>query len=75
IAYTSLTAERQVTIPVTNIQTGHEVVIKDEAGDAGTYNITIVPGSGTIDGAASVAISANYGIKRLRWNGTTWFTV
>ncbi len=75
IAYTSLTAGRQVTIPVTNIQAGHEVVIKDEAGAAGTYNILIVPNSGTIDGAASVAISANYGLKRLRWNGTTWFTV
>lgn len=75
IAYTSLTAGRQVTLPVTNIQAGHEVIIKDEAGAAGTYNITMVPTSGTIDGAASVVISTNYGSKRFRWNGASWFTV
>ncbi len=75
VAYTALSVGRQVTLPVVNLQNGHEVIIKDESGGAGTYNITIVPGSGTIDGVASVAISANYGTKRLRWNGTTWFTV
>src|SRR3990167_352486 len=75
IAYTSLTAGRQVTLPVTNLQAGHEVIVKDESGAAGTYNITMVPTSGTIDGAASVAISTNYGFNRFRWNGTTWFTV
>lgn len=75
IAYTSLSAGRQVTLPVTNIQAGHEVIVKDESGAAGTYNITVVPSSGTIDGAASVVINTNYGSKRFRWNGTTWFTV
>lgn len=75
VAYTALSVGRQVTLPVANLQAGHEVIVKDESGAAGTYNITMVPTSGTIDGAANSVISTNYGSKRFRWNGTTWFTV
>lgn len=72
IAYTSLTAPRAVTLtaPIALAQ----VTIKDEAGTAGTNNITITPVSGTIDGAANKVINANYGFLRIYYNGTNWFT-
>jgi hypothetical protein len=52
---------------------GREVLIKDGAGNAGTYNITIsTTDSTTIDGASTLVISSNYGHTRLIFNGTQW---
>ena len=49
------------------------IIVKDETGHAATHNITINGTSGqTIDGAASVVISANYGVVRLYSNGSNW---
>ena len=39
--------------------TGFTFEIKDGLGDDATHNITLAPGSGTIDGASSVAITAS----------------
>jgi hypothetical protein len=53
---------------------GRTVVIKDGKADAATNNITITdPSSQTIDGAASLVISANSGKATLMyfWDGTT----
>ena len=52
------------------------VVIKDEFGNAATNNITVTAASGeTIDGAATKIINTNYGLLRLRSNGSAWMTV
>lgn len=52
---------------------GQLLVVKDGKGDAATNNITITPAGGiTIDGAATLVISANYGVARLIYNGTQW---
>lgn len=51
---------------------GLEFVIKDGKGDAAANNITITPAAGTIDGAATLVISANYGKTILLYNGTEW---
>ena len=56
--------------------TGQVVIVKDSAGDAGTYTITInVDDSGTetIDGGTSVTITSNYGFVRLQAiSATKW---
>lgn len=79
IAYTALTAGRTVTLPAA-ATTGASanpfvLIVKDEAGAAGTSNITI-DGSGaeTIDGAATNVINTNYGSRSIYCNGTAWFT-
>lgn len=58
-------------------QPGHEVVVTDQKGDAGTNNITItVAGGGTINGGANLVISANNGSKRLlKRSSTAWIVV
>ncbi len=69
-------AARSLTLPSgANVAAGHQVVVKDEAGNAATHAITITPASGhTIEGASSYVVSANYGVVRLYFNGTsTWF--
>lgn len=76
IAYTSLTAARTVTLPAgaTN-NAGQWYVIKDESGSAGLVTtITVAPASGTIDGAASIAINSSHGVFRVYSNGANWFT-
>jgi hypothetical protein len=51
-------------------------VIKDGAGNAATYAITITTADGkTIDGSASYTISTNFGSVALMFNGTQWNVV
>ncbi len=55
---------------------GHEVLIKDASGNAGTNNIVVNPhGDATIDGASSFTISTNYGVVRLCFDGSNWSVV
>jgi hypothetical protein len=72
VSYTSLTAGRTATLPTAVNVKGH---IKDESGGAAAHNITIATTSAqTIDGAATKAISANYGSLRVYSDGANWFT-
>lgn len=73
IAYTSLSAGRSVTLPIT-AGVAQIFIIKDESGLAGTDNITIAGASGTIDGSANKVINANYGVLRVYFQGTNYFT-
>lgn len=52
--------------------TGRVLTIKDGLGDAATNAITITPASGTIDGAATMTVSANYAAVTLVYNGYEW---
>jgi len=54
---------------------GLTMTIKDGKGDAATNNITITPAAGTIDGAATNVINANYGSRTITYNGTEWNVV
>jgi hypothetical protein len=74
--YTALAAGSTVTGPA-NPYPGQIITIKDETGNANTYNITFDPyGSATIDGSATKAVvAAAYGAVRVMFNGTNWFTV
>src|SRR4051812_1285851 len=64
-----------VTLPPAPLFQGQTVAIKDGKGDAATNNITISPDgvtATTIDGAATLVISANYGAVILQYNGSEW---
>jgi hypothetical protein len=75
IAYTSLTAARTVTLPAATGMNNHILIVKDESGAAGTYNISVnVTAGGSIDGAASKVLSTNYGVIEVYSNGSQWFT-
>jgi hypothetical protein len=47
------------------------VQIKDVYGNANTYNITITPVSGTIDGGAAFVLSSNKAAVTLQADGTS----
>jgi hypothetical protein len=76
-AYTSITVTRIATLPTAaSVTVGEEYTIKDESGSVtGAINIT-VDGNGaeTINGLASVNITAAYGGLTVYSNGTAWFT-
>lgn len=74
IAYSTLTAGRQITLLAASAVSGQIFIIKDEAGAAATYTITIATVSGNIDGAATKTITSNYGVVRVYSNGTNYFT-
>ena len=68
VAYTSITAGRNATLP-SGAFVGQQFIVKDESGNAGSFNITVV---GTIDGATNKVINTAYGVLRVYWNGTNW---
>ncbi len=78
ISYTSLTAARTVTLIALTGATAalpKFQEVKDESGNAGTFNITInAPAGKTIDGAASKVINSGYGLLKIYYNGTNFFT-
>jgi hypothetical protein len=75
IGITDTSAARTVTLQTADVVGGRVYIIKDESGAAGTNNITVdTQGAETIDGQASIDITANYGCLRVYSNGTNWFT-
>ena len=59
-----------------NATLGAQYIIKDVAGGAGTYNITIArTGSDTIDGQTSQVINSNYASVTLVSDGSNWCIV
>ncbi len=72
-------AARTVTLPTASntgdtANRGKFYIIKDQSGLAGTNNITITPATGTIDGASSIAIIANFGEVGVYSDGSNWFS-
>lgn len=63
-----------VTLPL-NAPSGNEIIIFDFTGTASTYNLTINPNGGTINGSsANYVISTNYGRVRLYNNdNNNWY--
>jgi hypothetical protein len=51
---------------------GQTFVIKDGKGDAHTNNITLIPASGTIDGATTYVMNTNYASKEIIYTGVEW---
>ena len=79
-ACTSTAAARTLTISTADIAKGSvanpwRFIVNDESGGAAANNITVdTQGAETIDGAASQAITANYGVLRLYSNGINLFS-
>lgn len=81
-AYTALTGELvladatggafTVTLPSAAVA-GRQVIVKRM--NTGVNNVTVAPAAGTIDGAANVALTAQYQVTRLIADGTNWVTV
>jgi hypothetical protein len=69
----STAAARSLTLPSPSATL--YLVVKDVTGTAGTYNITINPASGTIDGGASYVIDWNYGAVAIISDGTNYFVI
>ena len=71
-ATTSIT----VTLPLaTTINSGKQLVIKDESGNAEVNNIIIKTDEfegATIDGYSEITITSNYGAVNLYYNGSGW---
>ncbi len=75
IGVTSTSSAYTVTLSAADAVAGRVIIIKDESGAAGTNHITVnTAGGKTIDGAASITISVNYGVLRVYSDGTNWFT-
>lgn len=75
IGITDTSLVRTVTLQTTDIVATRLFIIKDESGAAGTNNITVATQAAeTIDGLASVDITANYGVLRLYSDGTNLFS-
>lgn len=70
----TVAAATAVTLPASPA-TGQVHTIKDGKGDAASSNITISPAAGTIDGAATLVISSNYGKATVSYTGSEWVTI
>ncbi len=60
---------RSIALPdPTNLEPGFELLVIDALGNSAAGNITIDPsGGGTINGAGTLVLSANYASARLAW--------
>lgn len=76
VGITDTTTTRTVTIDSDDIANPDQIfLVKDESGGAATNNITIATeGAETIDGAASISITVDYGVARLYTDGSNLFT-
>jgi hypothetical protein len=76
IGFTSLSTGRTVTLPAASTMTNKTIIIKDESGSAGTYNISVEgAGSETIDGTETKVINTNFGSITIYSNGSNWFVI
>jgi hypothetical protein len=76
IGFTSISAGRTVTLPAASSMINKTIIVKDESGSAGTYNITVDgAGSETIDGVATKVINTNFGSITVYSNGVNWFVI
>jgi hypothetical protein len=62
-----------VNLPATPV-TGNSYTISDCAGNAATYNLTVTPAAGNIDGSGTYLINTNWGSWSGYYNGTEWKT-
>lgn len=67
------TAAFTITLPNANVQTGISYTIKKV--DSSANAVTVASSGGTIDGAATYSLAAQYKYVRVVSNGTNWFIV
>ena len=69
------TTSRTITLSDVDKVAGRIIFIKDESGGATAFPISVAPETGTLDGAASVPISVDYGCLRVYSDGSNWFSL
>lgn len=69
IAYTSITAPRTINLITTGMVAGQRFEIKDEAGAAGTFNLTT---AGVLIDGVNKSITTNFGALQFYYNGSTF---
>ncbi len=76
VGVTDNSSQRTITLDTDDVVDGRVLIIKDEAGTAGSANNIIIAteGAETIDGAATINITVDYGVLRVYSDGTNWFT-
>lgn len=72
VIFVKLAAPGAVAVSLPAGVTGYRVTIKDATGDATINNVTTTPAAGTIDGAATDVIAADYASRVYAYNGTEW---
>lgn len=75
LAVSSTASARTVTVP-NSVNTNQVFIIKDTSGNALVNNITVTTpgGTKTFDGATSLTIALNYGVIRLYYDGSNYWT-
>lgn len=76
LGVTSLVIAPSIGLPLPSlVGVGKNFIVKDEVGGAATTTITIrSDGERLIDGATSLTITTNYGVRSIYTNGTDYFT-
>lgn len=74
IGVTLTSPQVTVTLGTLSSVAGRVYEIKDQTGTANTTPIIVTPLVGTIDGQSSIQIVSNYGILRVYFDGSNWFT-
>ena len=69
---TYLAVQGSYTVTLSGPEKARKIIIKDEAGNAGTSPITVV---GTIDGTTNYSINTDYGSLMLISDGNNWFVI
>lgn len=67
----AIAAAHAVTLPPNPVP-GQTVLVSDGTGSCATYNITVSPAAGLINGAANQVMVANYQKVLFRYSGTKW---
>lgn len=75
VGVSSTAAPRTLTMPNSDLITGQVWTFKDESGGAATNNITVNGNGLNIDGAATYAITTNYGAVSIYYNGSNFFII
>lgn len=78
IQYTSITAPRTVQLVAANaVPNGFRIMVLDSSGAASAVNTITInrAGADTINGAASTAIAAAYGVRELQSDGVSKWTI
>ena len=70
----TIAATTTVTLPASPA-INQPVTIKDGAGNANTYNITVSGNGNTIDGGNTYVIGGAYGSISMMWTGSFWSVV
>lgn len=69
------TSNVNLILPSTTNKDGYKIVIKDEAGNCGTYRIRLTPTSGLIDGNSYVDMNINYMSLTCMVRGGNWYLI